>query len=167
MILVADTGPLIGLAKIRQIRLLESLAGAVLIPPAVRRELLSHRGFEAPLLEKAVEERLQIEPPGEPPQEVEKATSNLDEGERAAIVLAYAVKREAVLLMDDQAGRRVAQQLNVPVTGLIGVLLRSKESGEIEEVTSHLEAVRQQGYWLSDEIVATARRMAGELSESE
>jgi predicted nucleic acid-binding protein len=42
MILVADTGPLIGLAKIQRIQLLEALAGTVLIPPAVRRELLSH-----------------------------------------------------------------------------------------------------------------------------
>lgn len=42
MILVADTGPLIGLAKIRKIRLLEALARAVFIPPAVRRELLSY-----------------------------------------------------------------------------------------------------------------------------
>lgn len=167
MILVVDTGPLIGLAKIRQIRLLEPLASAVLIPPAVQRELLSHRGSEVPLLEETVEERFHVEPPGEPPRDVEKATSTLDAGERAAIGLAHAVEREAVLVMDDQAGRRVAQKLDLRVTGLIGVLLRSKERGEIKEVTSHLEALREQGYWLSEEIVATARRLAGELPESE
>lgn len=167
MILVADTGPLIGLAKIQRIQLLESLTGAVLIPPAVRRELLGHRGAEVPLLEEAIDELLQVEPPGEPLQEVEEATSILDAGERAAIVLAKADERDAVLVMDDQAGRQVARQLDVPVTGLIGVLLRLKEMGEIDEVTPHLEAVRERGYWLSDEIIATARRMAGEEAGSE
>lgn len=72
-----------------------------------------------------------------------------------------------VLVMDDQSGRQVAQQLELSVTGLIGILLRLKEVGEIEEVTSHLEAVRERGYWLSDEIIATARRMADELPGSE
>jgi len=48
---------------------------------------------------------------------------------------------------------------------LIGILLRLKDVGELEEVTSHLKAVRERGYWLSDEIIATARRMAGELPD--
>ena len=137
------------------------------IPPAVRRELLSHRGSEVPLLEEAVDERFQVKPPGNPSQEVENATSHLDTGERAAVILAYAIKWDVVLVMDDQSGRQVAQQLELSVTGLIGILLRLKEVGEIEEVTSHLEAVRERGYWLSDEIIATARRMAGELPGSE
>lgn len=167
MILVVDTGPLIGLAKIQRIQLLEALTSTVLIPPAVQRELLGHRGAEVPLLEDAVGEVLHVEPPGDPSREVEEATTNLDTGERAAIVLAAAGERDAVLVMDDQAGRQVARQLDLPVTGLIGVLLRLKEIGEIEEVTSHLEAVRERGYWLSDDIIATARRMAGETSGSD
>jgi hypothetical protein len=167
MILVADTGPLIGLAKIQRIQLLESLTGTVLIPPAVRREFLGHRGPEVSLLEEAVDELLHVEPPGDPSREVEEATTSLDAGERAAIVLAKADEPDAVLVMDDQAGRQVARQLDLPVTGLIGVLLRLKEMEEIDEVTPHLETVRERGYWLSDEIIATARRMAGEASEAD
>lgn len=167
MILVADTGPLIGLAKIRKIRLLETLASAVLIPPAVRRELLSHRGPEVSLLEEAIDDQFRVKPTGNPSEEVQDATSQLDTGERAAIALAYLIERYVVLVMDDQSGRQVARQLELSVTGLIGVLLRLKELGEIEEVTSHLEALRQRGYWLSDEIITTARRMAGELPDSE
>lgn len=91
-------------------------------------------------------------------------TTSLDAGERDAIVLAETDERDAVLVMDDQAGRQVARQLDLPVTGLIGVLLRLKEMEEIDEVTPCLETVRERGYWLSDEIIATARRMAGEAS---
>jgi predicted nucleic acid-binding protein len=70
MILVADTGPLIGLAKIQRIQLLEALTGTVLIPPAVRRELFGHRGPEVFLLEEAVDELLHVEAPGEPSRKV-------------------------------------------------------------------------------------------------
>ena len=164
MILVVDTGPLIGLAKIQRIQLLEALTGTILIPPAVQRELLGHRGSEVPLLEEAVEELLHVEPSGEPSRKVREVTTSLDAGERDAIVLAETDERDAVLVMDDQAGRQVARQLDLPVTGLIGVLLRLKEMEEIDEVTPHLETVREPGYWLSDEIIATARRMAGEAS---
>ena len=39
MIIVADTGPIIGLAKIGRIALLKKLATEVLIPPIVHKEL--------------------------------------------------------------------------------------------------------------------------------
>jgi predicted nucleic acid-binding protein len=91
----------------------------------------------------------------------------LDAGERAAIVLAKADERNAVLAMDDQAGRQVARQLDVPVTGLIGVLLRLKEMREIDEVTPHLETARDRGYWLSDGIIARARHMVSEAPVSD
>ena len=40
MIVVSDTGPLIALAKVDQLSLLEKMFGEVHIPPAVHRELL-------------------------------------------------------------------------------------------------------------------------------
>ena len=44
MIVVSDTGPLIALAKIEKLSLLERLFEQVLIPPAVYRELLAKTG---------------------------------------------------------------------------------------------------------------------------
>jgi len=53
MILVSDTGPLIGLGKISQLSLLKALAQDVWIPPMVRRELLSKVGSEAEEIDQA------------------------------------------------------------------------------------------------------------------
>lgn len=162
MILVADTGPLLGLAKIQRIMLLDTLSERVLIPPTVRRELLGHPGEEIAVLEQALDHLLHVEPPGPPPPRIKKATARLDAGEREVITLAEMWKTEVTVLMDDRAGRQVAQAMDLPLTGLIGVLLRLKDIGEIERVTPHLRAVRNRGYWLSDALIAIARRMAGE-----
>lgn len=162
MIVIADTGPLIGLAKIRRLMHLEGLADAVLIPPMVRRELLGHVGDEASVIDRALEGLLRVEGPSMLSPGTEEAVAHLDPGERSVIELAVTWETDAIVLMDDQAGRRVARELDLPVTGLIGVLLRLKEMEEIEAVTPLLEEVRSRGYWLSDGIIATARRLAEE-----
>lgn len=64
MIIVSNTGPLIGLAKINQIGLLRHLAAAVYIPPQVHRELLAKSGSEAAAIDKALKEFIQIKFPG-------------------------------------------------------------------------------------------------------
>ena len=66
------------------------------------------------------------------------------------------------MLLDDRAGRQVAKRLNIPTTGLIGLLLLAKEKGLVENVGSLIEELRHSGYWLSDEVMAVARRLTGE-----
>ena len=57
----------------------------------------------------------------------------LHAGEAEAIALALEVKA-SWLLMDERDGRRMARQLALPVTGVLGVLLRAKKRGEINAV---------------------------------
>ena len=66
------------------------------------------------------------------------------------------------LLIDDYAGRKAARDLKIGVTGLVGLLLLAKERGLVEKVTPLIERIRGTGYWLSDEVVEIARRLAGE-----
>jgi len=66
------------------------------------------------------------------------------------------------LLLDDRAGREVAARLNIFTTGLIGLLLVAKEKGFVERVGAHIKELRNNGYWLSDDIMKTAIKLAGE-----
>jgi predicted nucleic acid-binding protein len=50
VIIVSNTGPLIGLAKIQQLGLLGRLAAEVYIPPQVQIELLARTGPETALI---------------------------------------------------------------------------------------------------------------------
>ena len=87
-------------------------------------------------------------------------TDHLDVGEQQAIALAYA--RNTTLIIDERLGRQAARRLGLTVTGSTGVLIEAKQRGYIPSVRPLLEAARQQGYWLSDELIAIAVKMAGE-----
>lgn len=66
------------------------------------------------------------------------------------------------LVIDERLGRQAARQLGLTVTGSIGVLIEAKQRGYIPAVRPLLEAARRQGYWLSDELIAIATKMASE-----
>ena len=64
--------------------------------------------------------------------------------------------------MDDRLGRIAARRVNVPVTGVAGVLIRAKQQKLEPAVRPLLEELRLLGYWLSDELVEIATRLAEE-----
>jgi hypothetical protein len=160
MSVVSNTGPLIALAKADQLSLLERLFGQVLIPPAVHRELLAKSGREAARLDDALTCFIEVSQAPQLTPEVKVATLRLGPGERQAIALAYEGK--ALLVIDDRLGRAAARRLGLAITGLAGVLIRAKEAGLIAAVRPLLEEIRQRGYWLSDELLDVAARLAGE-----
>ena len=160
MIVVSDAGPLIALAKVDQLHVLHELFHEVCIPLAVHRELFAKHGPESSRLEDALQSFLQVAPSPTTSPTVAKATSRLHPGEREAIALAF--ERKALLLADDRMGRNAARRLGLAVTGVVGVLLRAKEAGLLKAVRPVLIEVRQRGYWLSDEILILAARLAGE-----
>jgi hypothetical protein len=128
MLAVSDTGPLIALAKVNQLDLLQRMFGQVLIPPLVQREVFAKHGVESERLDDALSHFLQVAPVSSAQAQVKAATLRLDPGECQAIALAY--EHGALLLMDDRLGRAAAQSLGLPVTGIVGLLLRAKELEE-------------------------------------
>jgi len=65
-------------------------------------------------------------------------------------------------LIDDRAGRQAADNLNIPKIGLVGILLLAKKRRLIDNVGSLLEELQAAGYWLSDQVIAVARKIAEE-----
>jgi uncharacterized protein len=160
--IVSNTGPIIGLAKIEKLDLLKILGKEIVIPPYVYKELFGKIGPEAAQIEDALREFIRVMPINllDPPRE--RSLVELDEGERQAILLVWSFGKDNLLLMDDYAGRKAAKDLKIEVTGLIGLLLLAKERGLVEKVTPLIEKMRTSGYWLSDEVMGIARRLAGE-----
>jgi predicted nucleic acid-binding protein len=167
MIVVADTGPIIALAKLDRVDLLGVFGADILVPPRVRRELLSKPGTETQEIERVLEQWIQVREVPSLDARTEEAVDGLDPGERDAVGLAATLDEDTLLVMDDQVGRRAARHVNCSVTGVIGVLLRAKEVGRIEAVMPLLETMRSHGYWLSDDIIEHARELAGEEDDVE
>lgn len=135
MIVVADTSPLNYLLLIGCVDVLPQLYGRVMIPPAVHDEL---RNTNAPDAVSAWAQDL--------PEWIEVKTSalitlnvELDAGEHAAISLAAAMKADLVLL-DERAGRRAAQDVGLSVTGTLGIVEAAarREHIDLAEVMTRL-----------------------------
>ena len=162
MKIVADTGPIIGLAKIGRISLLKKLATEVLIPPIVHKELYGKIGAESDQIDQALSDFVHVVEFGSLELNLDEHFINLGEGEKQSIILASTLKKEVLLLIDDRAGRQAADRLKIPKIGLVGILLLAKKRGLINNVVSLLHELRAAGYWLSDEVIAVALKLADE-----
>jgi len=67
------------------------------------------------------------------------------------------------LLIDEREGRTLARQLGLPVTGVLGVLLRAKRKQQIEAVKPEIEALRRVArFFIAPALEAAVLADAGE-----
>jgi len=128
-LVVADTSPLNYLILIGEVEILPALFEKVVVPEVVGDEL---RHDEAP---DAVRRWIVKPPPWLEIAPRERDTKDadlrdLDEGERAAILLATRIGAE-LLLMDDRAGVSIARTRGFAVTGTLGILDLAASRGMI------------------------------------
>ena len=131
MIVVSDTMPLITLMKVGRLSILNSLFGEVRIPEAVFSEATGNETFkdEAEIIRNSEYIRV-VKVRDHRQVEFLQRVMGLDRGESEAIIYADENKAD-LLLMDEAAGRKVAQNMNLPITGSVGILLRAFKSGII------------------------------------
>ncbi len=165
-VVVADAGPLIGLARIGRLSLLMGLYGPVVVPPAVLAELNldadrpGSRHLAAAFAQGAIQ-CLDLASGSE--VELHRLGLLLDAGEASAILLAEQIPSR-FLLIDERRGREIARRRGMPVVGLAGVLLAAQRSVLLDSVGMALTELSQQGYRLSDALVAEILRLAGEIA---
>ena len=153
--IVADTSPLIVLARIGYFELLRDLYGSVTIPVAVDEEITRHpRGFngERPAWIMRVEVINQ--------ETLASVDEDLHPGEAQAITLA--LEMGSTLLIDERAGRRVARSRGLTIIGTVGVLAKAKQAGLIASFTEALPKLEAAGFYMSAELIFEGRHLAGE-----
>jgi predicted nucleic acid-binding protein len=156
---VVNASPLIVLARINQLLLLQHVAGELVVPAGVAKEiaqgpeddparqwLMSHG-------QELVREVQMI-----PPLVI---AWNLGLGETEVLAWAYENPGYEVIL-DDRAARNCALSLNLPVRGTIGVLLLAKRSGHLKEITPILLQLEQAGFRIDSTIISVAKKLAKE-----
>ena len=138
-VIVADTAPLNCLVLIEAVGILPQLFASVLIPPAVKKELLHGNAPAAvstwianpPSWLKVVNLRTSVA----------AALSYLDIGEAEAITLALE-QPGTLLLMDDRHGAVEARKQGLEVVGTLAVLDRAAAHGwiDLQEMFRRLRA---------------------------
>lgn len=155
---ISNTTPILSLLKINQLILLKELYGSLVVPSAVYYEI--ERGRDWPYyVDLSKIEWIEV-------REVQNQESlnyffDLDRGEAEVLVLAKEIDAELVIL-DENLGRRYAKQLQLNLTGTIGVLLRSKRKGLVSSVKDLLLELKDKGVWLSPSLIDQVTKLAGE-----
>lgn len=150
---VTDTSPLLNLALIDRIDLVQSQFESIVVPEAVRRELLAGESGREELESLLDSELVSVQRPTRDDL-VREFRSELDAGESAAI--AIAVERDPdLLLVDERDGRRIARRHGVEVTGVVGILLRGARDGDLE-IEPTLDSLRDVGFWIGDDLYRRA-----------
>ena len=153
MIVVSDTSPLTSLLTVDRLEILQELFASVLIPDAVRDELVR---YHASLPDFVV-----VQSPANE-QQVAELAEIVDRGEAEAIVLAQEVHAD-LLLIDERLGRSVATGRGLHVIGLLGVLLLAKRRGLLASVADIIGQIeRRAGFHISAELRKLVLEQAGE-----
>lgn len=147
--IVADSSVVIAYHEIGILGLLQTLFQEILVPPAVAQEVRPSLGVLPSWMNEVR------------PTHIHEAVQRLDIGEREALSLALEFPVSTVLV-DDLPARRVAERLQVPIIGSVGILLIAKEQRQIELVGPYMNAMRATSLYLADRVYQGILRAAGE-----
>jgi len=166
-LVLSDASPLIGLARVDGLPWLATLFGSVGVPDEVRREVLSRQqwpdeqaigaAFETGILRR-------LDAPSEVRKEISEslALANLDEGEAACIRYALASAGSVLLLMDEKAGRSVAQDHGLPVAGTAALIGMAHQRGLIPSAKAVFARLHASDFRIAAGVIAEILRRVGE-----
>lgn len=158
---ISNSSPLMNLAIIGQLELVQKLFGRITVPQEVWHELtIAGKGKPgSAVLARA--NWINFE-------ELKERTlytllkKDLDDGEAAAIALAVE-KHADLILLDESDARNVADVYGIPKIGIIGILTRAKKIGLIQHVHPLLDALKlQANFWIQRHLYEAILKDAGE-----
>ena len=156
---VVNASPLIVLARINHLFLLQHLAEEIVVPAGVAKEIAQGpeddpaRQWLQSHGQELVRE-VQVVPPV-------VIAWNLGLGESEVLSWAYQNPGYEVVL-DDRAARNCALSLNLPVRGTISVVVLAKKAGHLKEITPILLQLEQAGFRIGPNIISAAKKLAKE-----
>jgi len=163
-VIVSDASPLIALAKLDCLELLFCSFAEIHLPNAVFMEVTTERRRKDAqhllmFAERYKGKRFFIHD-DLTDTNYKSFKELLDEGESQALSLATSLN--CAILIDEKLGRAIASRYSIPVIGVLGVLLKAKESGEINLVKPLIESLQENNYRLSDRVINIVLQRAGE-----
>lgn len=148
-IIISDTSCLILLIKINELDLLRKFSDKVIITSVIKNELnvdLPEWIDVIDPIDKHYQSILELD---------------LDRGEARAISLMFEIDN-AILLIDDLKGRKIADRLKLRFSGTFGLLLKSKELGLITTIKPIIEKIRSTNFRFSEKLLADILAQAKE-----
>ncbi len=148
-IIVSDTSCLILLTKINRLDLLQKLFGKITITKIIADEF----GSKLP-------DFIQIENPENITYQ-KILESFVDAGEASALALALE-KKDCLLIIDDNKGRKEAKQLGLTYTGTLGVLIIARQKGLIKTLSEVITEIQKTNFRISVNLINEAKKRCGD-----
>ena len=148
--IISDTSSLLAFYEIGEMSVLQKMYSRIATTSAVQRE------FEYPLPTWIV-----VREPLEEHVHNVRQRYKLDSGEITAIALALSIPA-STLIIDEAAGRRVAQELGIQVTGTLGILLKAKKQGIIPAVRPLIRKLQAVNFRMGEPLITAILTEAGE-----
>lgn len=153
---VVNSTPLISLDRVNQLNLLQELYGQIYIPYGVYEELsvedkhnfLTNIDFIKVQVIKNEEAKKFFK-------------TSLHKGEVEVMILAEEINAD-LCVIDDLLARKYAKYLGYTITGTIGILLKAKEKGYINQIKPLLNDLIESGIYIDNNLYRNVLRIANE-----
>ena len=157
---VVNTTPLIALSHVSQLDILKKLYGGIIIPEAVYSELSVKTESTC---KKAVDRSLEWIRVESIKNQMAKTMykTQLHDGEVEVMILSKEIAADMVII-DDANAKKHARYLGLPVTGTLGVLIKAKQEGHVNELKPILRQMVESGIYISQNLMELCLRQVGE-----
>jgi uncharacterized protein len=153
-LIISNTSPILALANIGRLNLLQKQFNSILIPEGVKNELKLEENFSGAIdIKKAISEGWISVKNVQDKKYVSLLHRELDLGESECIALSQEMETEKIIL-DEKEARRIAKSMNLNVVGVIGILIRGVEEKDIADIEIELRALQSKiGFFISESLV--------------
>ncbi|MGQ0445239.1 MAG: DUF3368 domain-containing protein [Beijerinckiaceae bacterium] len=158
--IVSNATPFIALTRIGRLDLFKRVIGNVVIPEAVAREISEYSPSRPGAIDLSPERWITVQSV-QSEQQVRLLLPTLDRGEAEVIALALE-NRARLVLMDELTGRKVAESLNLNVSGTVGILMQAKQTGAITQIKPLFDEMKRQGVYFSQRFIDVVLQQLGE-----
>lgn len=146
---IVNSTPLIVLGNAGLLEILQKLYGRILVPEAVYQEVTAKDDAAGMILLNGAD-WIQVEQV-QNQSDARIFSSRLHAGEVEVMLLAREQKAD-LLIIDDNAAKSTAKYLGMKVTGSLGVLLRAKQMGFLEDINDAMDQIILNGFYVSEEL---------------
>lgn len=157
---IVNSTPLIALCHIDSLDILKKIYGEIIIPKAVYNEISAK---ESSVCKSQVDESRSWIKVENIQNEMAKVLykSQLHDGEVEVMILAKE-KEADVVIIDDMNAKKHAKYLKLSVTGTLGVLIKAKKLGYINQLEPLLNGMIQNNIYLGDKLIERCLKEVGE-----
>lgn len=161
--IIFNSSPLINLAKINSLSLIENLFDQIIIPPAVRIEVIEQaRNIdESSDIKQLIQDNIIIIKQIQNQTLVKSFQSHLDFGESEVIALALEINADLVVI-DEMQARETADIYNLNKTGFLGIILKAERENVIDSDLDLIDRAIDQGFYIDDSLY---EKLVQQLSE--